>query len=115
VPARGKPSELSVADPRLQRLGRLAEQCLAVQACIDEQRAEAQLLEALQHARQQCEAAAAHAVGAGEQELLGRLTTVVGTWQQVWPRLGAQRDFRSAVAREARLWAQRLAESAPHA
>ena len=43
-----------------------------------------------------------------------QLVTVLEAWQQVWPRLGAQREFRLAVAREARLWAKRAAAaSAP--
>ena len=66
-----------------------------------------------QQAQQQCEAAIATASEASEKETLTRLATVVGTWQHVWSRLGAQPDFRLAVAREARWWAQRLTEFSP--
>jgi hypothetical protein len=38
------------------------------------------------------------------------LRTVLATWRDVWPRMGARPEFRQAVAREARLWAKRLRE-----
>lgn len=50
--------------------------------------------------------AQALAAAGREQE---RLRTVLETWQQVWPRLGRQPEFRGAVVREARRWAEQLA------
>jgi hypothetical protein len=42
--------------------------------------------------------------------LLAHVQTAAQTWREVWPRLGGQREFRHAVAREARLWSKRLLE-----
>lgn len=42
------------------------------------------------------------------QSLLAQVKQVLETWLQVWPRLAPQNDFRLAVAREARAWANRL-------
>ena len=36
------------------------------------------------------------------------LHQAVSTWSDVWPRLGTQQEFRIAVSREARAWAQRF-------
>ena len=57
--------------------------------------------------------AAARCQGRGDlptdqQRLFQNVHTVVSTWREVWPRMGARREFRQAVAREARLWARRL-------
>ena len=40
--------------------------------------------------------------------LLDDLAHRLEVWQQVWPRLGKDAGFRTAVSREARLWAQKL-------
>lgn len=45
--------------------------------------------------------------------ILDNVKTALDTWQRVWPRLGRDREFRLAIAREARLWAKRIAELAP--
>ena len=57
-----------------------------------------------------CEQAAGRAGSGALNALLANVSTALRTWQDVWPRLGTQRDFRVAVAREARLWAKRLSE-----
>jgi len=44
--------------------------------------------------------------------LLTNVQTALETWQTVWPRLGAQKEFRQAVAREAHLWSRKLGELA---
>jgi len=44
------------------------------------------------------------------QTLLEDLAHRLEVWQQVWPRLSKDGGFRIAVARESRLWAQKLAQ-----
>ena len=54
--------------------------------------------------------AALRAAGARcEREGLANVRQAVEAWERVWPRLGAQPEFRTAVVREARLWAKKLA------
>ncbi len=55
-----------------------------------------------------CQQAADHAPSAELRQLLTNVQAALTTWHQVWPRLGTQRDFRLAVAREARLWSKKL-------
>ena len=62
----------------------------------------------MEAARQACDAAAAQAVAGERQDLLIHVQSALRTWQEVWPRLGAQAPFRAAVAREARAWAKRF-------
>jgi len=42
------------------------------------------------------------------QELLVQVQVRLAMWHRVWPRLGARREFRLAVARDAQEWANRL-------
>ena len=58
-----------------------------------------------------CEQTAARVTGEA-RTLLSNLTTALRTWQDVWPRLGTQPEFRGAVVREAELWSKRLAAMA---
>ena len=84
--------------------------CSAIAACVEERKPQAALMGRFEETRALCEQAAAR-VGSGElNALLANVSTALRTWQDVWPRLGTQRDFRVAVAREARLWAKRLSE-----
>ena len=46
--------------------------------------------------------------------LLTNVQTALETWATVWPRLGSQPEFRQAVTREARLWANKLHALAVH-
>jgi hypothetical protein len=89
---------------------RLAQGFLDIAGDIEAGRPDAALCQRLQRARTLCGQAAAGERDASRRELLGHLQTALSTWQQVWPRLGGQQPFRLAVAREARLWAKRLAE-----
>ncbi|MBI3996635.1 MAG: hypothetical protein HY352_03145 [Candidatus Omnitrophica bacterium] len=57
-----------------------------------------------------CAQASAQKQAGAAQELLRNVSTAVQTWEQVWPRLGQQPEFRLAVAREARMWAKRFQE-----
>ena len=68
---------------------------------------EAALTALLEETRLFCEWAASETTGES-RSLLTNLQQPLTTWQQVWPRLGAQQDFRLAVAREAQLWFRRL-------
>ncbi len=82
----------------------LAQSLLQVAEAIEQGRPEAAILEALRQART--------ARGAnGRTPDAQHLDTVLKTWQEVWPRMGGQRDFRMAVIREARSWAKRLGTS----
>lgn len=97
------------------RLGEIAKSLEAVATGIGERRGESALLERLRQTQQWCEQVAAHQRGGGPQELVTRLGTVLQAWRDVWPRLGRQLEFRQAVAREARLWSQRVSELAHRA
>ena len=78
---------------------------------IEEARADVGLTELFAQTRVLCENAAAVTPAAETQRLLSQGQQALKTWQEVWPRLGLQREFRLAVVREARLWAKRLAEA----
>ncbi len=85
-----------------------------IASAIDGRRPDAVLIELLGAANALCERAAATQTAEGKVALT-TLATALQTWQQVWPRLGREQDFRLAVAREARLWAKRLGAFAGHA
>jgi hypothetical protein len=59
-----------------------------------------------------CREAAQREPSGERRQWLVNVQSVLQTWQQVWPRLGGQREFRLAVAREARLWSKRFAPDA---
>ncbi len=86
----------------------IAEQFTAIAKWIDEGRGAEGVLPLLAQARVLCEQAATSAMAKAKPELVN-LQQALETWQTVWPRLGSQQEFRLAVAREARLWAKRLA------
>ena len=66
----------------------------------------------IEQAQASCQAAAETTRADVLKQILAQVETATQTWQQVWPRLGGDREFCLAVAREARLWAKRLAEHA---
>lgn len=88
------------------RATRVAARLIELSDAIEARRPDAAIIQALAQARARC---------AGEPALkaLRELPTVLEAWQRVWPRLGARQDFRLAVAREARVWAEQLAVSEP--
>lgn len=90
----------------------IAKQFAAIAAWIDEGRAADGLPPLIAQARVLCEQAAASAAAKAKPDLVN-LQQALTTWETVWPRLGSQQEFRQAVAREARLWAKRLADRAP--
>ncbi len=81
----------------------------AIATCVEARQPDATVMEVFAQARASCEEAAAQEVSADLKLQLAHLRTVLETWQQVWPRLATQDEFRLALAREARLWSQRLA------
>lgn len=67
----------------------------------------AEILMLLTTARQRCLEQAAHQPTA-TRALLEDLAHRLQVWSEVWPRLGKDAGFRQAVAREARLWSQKI-------
>lgn len=59
-------------------------------------------------------ATAAQASSGDLNALLTNVQTALETWARVWSRLGSQQEFRQAVMREAKLWANRLHAHAVH-
>ena len=90
-----------------ERLARIAANFSQIASCVSERKPDAALTAILEETEAFCEWTAA-AGSAKTQSLLLNVKTALGTWRQVWPRLGAQREFRLAVAREADLWSRRL-------
>ena len=89
-----------------QRLERLAANFARIASCVDANTSDAELSAILEETEILCEGSA---IGHSAQtQLLRNLKTALGTWRQVWPRLGSQREFRLAVAREAALWSKRM-------
>ena len=85
-----------------------AAQVAEIASAIEARRPDAVLLEGFGAARTACERAAAEETLEAKAALTN-LATALKTWQEVWPRLGREQDFRLAVVREARLWSKRLA------
>lgn len=75
---------------------------------VEQQESDRVVTEALTAAHALCVTAAAHAPTAQARTVLTNVQTALETWQTVWPRLGAQQEFRQAVAREAHFWARKL-------
>ena len=89
-------------------MGSVAEHIARVAEQVDAGAGDAEVQELLAAARTRCAQEAAGAAP-GQRRLLANVQTALATWAEVWPRLGRQREFRAAVAREARLWSTRLA------
>ena len=79
---------------------------------IESRQPDATILRALGQAHACCRDGQAAVRAGAATQYLRQAATAADAWQQVWSRLGADREFRLAVAREARLWAKRLAEQA---
>ena len=80
----------------------------AIAVSIESHQPDGAVMDLLGQAPGLCERVAAMVRGAEVTQALAQIKTAAETWRSVWPRLGHQRDFRGAVAREARLWSQRL-------
>jgi len=83
-------------------------QLTAIAVAVEERQPEAAVLKLLRETTMLCERLTAEATVPQLKTSLAQVQTAADTWQKVWPRLGSQREFRQAVAREARLWSQRL-------
>lgn len=57
---------------------------------------------------QECESAARQFTTKEAQAAFIQVQQALETWKSVWPKLGSQPEFRSAVVREARAWSNRL-------
>ena len=102
------PREQFLRDPPQQRLERLAAHFERIASCIRQRQPETALAETLRQTRAFCEWAAAEERSTSVKQLLLNVTMALQTLQAVWPRMGTQREFRLAVAREADLWSRRL-------
>lgn len=89
---------------------RVAEAFTTIGGAID-RRDDAAMDTLLQQAQATCQHATEQATGETKAYLVN-VRTALQTWQQVWPRLSEQPEFRQAVGREARLWAKRFTELA---
>ena len=87
----------------------ITERLAAIADQIERSRDDAPLPGLLAQARASCTASTG--ASAGAKPLLGQMQQALETWSAVWPRLGSQREFRQAVAREAHLWAKRFEEA----
>lgn len=97
-----------MSDTDSHRLERIAEEFGRIAAAIEARQPDTVVADALNTTHALCAAAASGARSAEARELLTNVQTALETWRTVWPRLGAQREFRQAVAREADLWSRRL-------
>lgn len=88
----------------------LADYFTSIVSGIEARESDAALLQTLAQTAAACEEAAAAQRTPQTRQLLTNLQTALQTWQQVWSRLGAQQEFRLAMAREARLWSKRLSD-----
>ena len=95
-------------EPAARRLQQIASSFGRVAACITQRQPPAHLAEALAQSQALCQWAAPVEGSTEGKALLTNLQAALETWQQVWPRLGARKEFRLAVAREAGLWSRRL-------
>ena len=93
-------------NPPPERLERLATHFARIASCVDANTSDDDVSAILEETETFCEGLAADR--SDETQLLRNLKTALGTWRQVWPRLGSQREFRLAVAREAAQWSKRL-------
>ena len=83
----------------------------AIAAGIDARREDAALLKCFEDAQMSCaQAAEGEAPSSQDKHLLANVQTALLTWRTVWPRLGAQPEFRAAVSREAHAWSKRFAQ-----
>jgi hypothetical protein len=93
--------------------GRLEAQFRRIVDAIEQRQSDRLVTETFETTRALCAEAAAHASGAAARTLFANVHTALETWHTVWPRLGAQKEFRQAVAREAALWARKLGQAQP--
>ncbi len=88
-------------------LGDITAQFGALACAIEQRQPDAAIVSRIETLRGLCEQAGPTLAGE-PRALLANLTTALRTWHDVWPRLGAQAEFRGAVVREANLWHKRV-------
>ena len=86
---------------------RVVSESFAALAAAVEAREQAQVTAALTAARELCAWIAPHQAEA-VRSLLNDLLQRLQVWQEVWPRLGNDAGFRTAIIRESRLWSAKL-------
>ena len=91
-----------------EQLRRIASSFAQIASCVSQRASTAKLTAVLEETQQLCERGTAGPSSDEVKTLLPNLQTALETWQEVWPRLGQQGEFRQAVVREATLWSRRL-------
>ena len=91
------------AEPRSPLAGLLEQLAQAVES----RRGDEAVVVLLKEAHPACQDAAQHACGEPKTQLTNFLQALE-TWHRVWPQMGARPEFRQAVVREARAWANRV-------
>ena len=86
----------------------ISEAFLQVAAQIEQRDTQHAVEKLLKQLRLDCQKLSEAAKSKETQASAAQVQQALETWLQVWPRLSSQPDFRHAVAREARLWANRL-------
>ena len=81
----------------------------AIASCVESGGSTSEVMARLRAAWSQCDRDAAALPDGDTKRRLANVQQALETWRRVWLRLGAQREFRAAVAREARFWAKTLA------
>ncbi len=99
----GQPSAKPISN-----LLKLAEAFSVITSTIDQAQSDPVVSGAFVQAIELCEQARAEESSTETRHLLANVQTALETWRHVWPRLKHQEEFRLAVAREARLWAQQF-------
>lgn len=94
-------------DGSLARVSALFETLAAV---IEARKSDETVHSALAALKAVCAQTVAQELPRASKDLVSNISTAIQTWEQVWPRLGGQPEFRLAVAREARMWAKRFQE-----
>ncbi len=86
----------------------VSEAFLQVAAQIEQRNTEQAVEKLLKQLRLDCQKLSEATKSKEIQSSAAQVQQAVETWLRVWPRLSSQDDFRLAVAREARAWANRL-------
>jgi len=89
------------------QLGHLASNLSRIAWLSDRPQEQQTLLQVLRESEYFAEWTAAH-WSFEVQEMLLQVQVRLAMWRRVWPRLGSQREFCQAVAREAQQWSKRL-------
>lgn len=91
------------AEPRSPLAGLLDQLAQSVEA----RRGDEAIVRLLKEAHAVCQDEARHASGEAGTHLTNFLQALE-TWHRVWPQMGARPEFRQAVVRESRAWANRV-------